>query len=62
MNENDIALLEEWKAKGKKYYFVAINTWTKRDVIKRSIAKQNGICIKEFWKISELEEFLKDLN
>lgn len=39
MNENDIALLEEWKAKGKKYYFVAINTWTKRDVIKRSIAK-----------------------
>lgn len=61
MNENDIALLEKWKAKGKKYYFVAINTWTKRDVIKRSIAKQNGICIKEFWKISELEEFLKDL-
>lgn len=40
----------------------AINTWTKRDVNKRNVAKQNNINIKEFWKVSELENFLKDLN
>ena len=61
-NKDDIEIVEKWKAKNKKYYFIAINTWTKRDVNKRNVAKQNNINIKEFWKVSELEEFLKDLN
>lgn len=61
-NKDDIDTVEKWKAKNKKYYFIAINTWTKRDVNKRNIAKQNNINIKEFWKIEELKEFLKDLN
>lgn len=60
-DKNDLALLEVWKAKNKKYYFIAINTWTKRDVNKRNIAKQNGINIKEFWNVRELEEFLKEI-
>ena len=61
-NKDDIEIVEKWKAKNKKYYFIAINTWTKRDVNKRNVAKQNNINIKEFWKVSELEEFLKDLS
>lgn len=61
-NKDDIEIVEKWKAKNKTYYFIAINTWTKRDVNKRNIAKQNNINIKEFWKVSELEEFLKDLS
>ena len=61
-NKDDIEIVEKWKAKNKKYYFIAINTWTKRDVNKRNVAKQNNINIKEFWKVSELENFLKDLS
>ena len=61
-NKDDIALVEKWKAKNTKYYDIAINTWTKRDVNKRNVAKQNNINIKEFWKIEELKEFLKDLS
>ena len=38
-NKDDIEIVEKWKAKNKKYYFIAINTWTKRDVNKRNVAK-----------------------
>jgi hypothetical protein len=31
------------KSKNTKYYNVAIEVWTKRDVVKRSIAKENNL-------------------
>ena len=61
-NKDDIEIVEKWKAKNTKYYDIAINTWTIRDVNKRNIVKQNNINIKEFWKIEELKEFLKELK
>ena len=33
----------KWKSKKSKYYNKAINDWTVRDVIKRQIAKENGL-------------------
>lgn len=62
MCKDDIVLVEKWKAKNTKYYDIAMHTWTVRDVNKRIIAKQNNINIKEFWKIEELKEFLKDFS
>jgi hypothetical protein len=61
LNKDDINLLKKWKLKNTKYYCIAINTWTIRDVNKRNIAKYNNINIKEFWKVSELVNFLKEI-
>lgn len=35
---DDIAKLELWKSKKMKYYDNAVNTWTRRDVMKRKCA------------------------
>lgn len=53
-NDNDIQLLNEWKAKNSEYYNNAINTWTVRDVEKRQIAKDNNLNFIEVWTIGEL--------
>ena len=44
-NLDDISKLEEWEEKSKdhKYYQNAIYTWTKLDVKKQQIAKQNNL-------------------
>lgn len=44
-NPDDIKLLEFWKSKsdGKNMYSNAIDVWTRRDVIKRRTALENGI-------------------
>ena len=61
-SEEDKNIVEKWKGKHTKYYDVAIHTWTIRDVDKRNIVKQNNVNIREFWKIEELKEFLKDFD
>ena len=42
-SEEDQQLLEKWKLKNTDYYNAAIDTWTRRDVKKREIAKQNNL-------------------
>ena len=61
LNENnieDINIVEKWKTKNTKYYNNAINTWTNRDVIKRSLAKENKLKYIEVWNIDELKNIL----
>ena len=53
-NQEDIDKLTLWKEKDTKYYNVAIEVWTKRDVKKRNIAKQNNL--------NYLEIFTRDIN
>lgn len=42
-DKDDLNIVEKWKSKKSKYYNKAINDWTVRDVIKRQIAKENGL-------------------
>lgn len=46
-NKNDLQQLEEWeeKAKNSLYYKKAIYVWTKSDIAKRQIAKNNNLNI-----------------
>ena len=48
-NKDDLLLLEQWKKKNTKYYDIAINTWTVRDVLKRETAKKNNLNYLEFF-------------
>ena len=52
--ESDKTILEAWKSKNTDYYDNAIETWTKRDVRKREIARQN--------QLNYLEIFSDDIN
>ena len=64
------ALVENWleksegvdfKGDNKNYFNKAINTWTKRDPLKRKIAKQNNLNWLEFWSLQEVKEWLKSI-
>ena len=55
--EEDIEIVNKWKAKNTRFYDNAINTWTIRDVKKRNIAKQNNLNWIEFFSILELNSF-----
>ena len=59
----DQIILEKWKEKSKKhpFYINAIETWTKRDVEKRSKAKENNINFKEVWSLEEGKKFIDEL-
>ena len=56
--EEDNKQLEKWKNKNTKFYNNAIECWTKRDVNKRNIAKQNNLNYIEFWNINELINYI----
>lgn len=58
--EEDNIKLQQWKNKNTKFYNTAIECWTKRDVNKRNIAKQNNLNYIEFWNINELKNWLND--
>ena len=60
MDNNDIQLLNYWKNKNTKYYENAIYTWTKLDVSKREIAKQNKLNYLELWSMNEAMQWIKD--
>ena len=53
-NKDDLLLLEQWKSKNTKFYDIAINTWTVRDVLKRETAKKNNL--------NYIEVFTNDIN
>ena len=52
--EMDKNILERWKSKNTDFYKTAIEIWTKRDVNKRNIAKQN--------QLNYLEIFSNDID
>ena len=59
-NVDDQNLVTFWKSKNTKYFDNAIDTWTRRDVIKRNTAKNNGIVLIEFWCINDVKKFISD--
>ena len=59
-NVDDQNLVTFWKSKNTKYFDNAIDTWTRRDVIKRNTAKKNGIVLIEFWCINDVKKFISD--
>lgn len=60
-SSDDAELLQKWKNKKKKYYYIAANTWSIRDVKKRTMAKQNMLQYKECWTIEEFKQYLKEI-
>lgn len=48
--------LKLWESKNSKFYNNAIITWTKRDVLKRKIAKENGLNWVEFFNIDNVNK------
>ena len=56
---NDLDKLNQWLnnvKSGKKFYNVAIDVWTRRDVIKRQTALNNNLNYVVFWK-NDLSDF-----
>ena len=62
LNEH-LDLLNLWKSKAKprNRYEQAVNVWTKRDPLKRQIAKENKLNWIEFFTIEEFENWFKNL-
>lgn len=61
---DDIAMLHTFKQKlesGKRFYKVAIDVWTVRDVKKRQVAIDNHLNYVVFWK-NDLSDFKEWLN
>ena len=54
-NKDDLLLLEQWKKKNTKFYDIAVNTWTVRDVLKRETAKKNNLNYLEVFTNNILE-------
>ena len=57
-NKDDLLLLEKWKSKNTKFYDIAINTWTVRDVLKRETAKKNNLNYLEVFT-ADIEYLIK---
>ena len=61
----DNKLVQKWKCKAKKqgsrYYYEAIDVWTKRDILKRDTALKNNLNYIVFWKqdLSDAKEYLQ---
>ena len=51
-------IIEKWQSKDTEYFDYALKIWTKRDPLKRGIAKKNNLNWKEFFSIKELENYL----
>ena len=67
-NQKDIEQLNEWKQraklKGSHYYYAAIDTWTKRDVLKLQTAIDNDLNYLVFWRndLQDVRDWLKSHN
>ena len=57
-SEEDQNELKRMQEKGSEYYRVAIDVWTRRDPMKREVAKKNGIQLIEFWNLEEVRSFV----
>lgn len=72
-NENDkecLDLVNKWKTQenkniklyGKSKYSEYLKTYLIYDVNKRNIAKKNNINLKEFWKLEDLDNYIKNIK
>lgn len=63
-SEKQKKILKEWedKAKESRYYQIAIEVWTERDIEKRELAKLNKLNYKEFFNYQEFNEFVDSLE
>lgn len=59
--ENPIQL-QDMKQKAKDYYKTAINTWTKKDPLKRQIAKDNKLNWIEFFTIEQFLNWFEQIE
>jgi hypothetical protein len=59
-SSNDNKLLLDWKSRHSKYYDIAINTFSHRDVLKRQTAESNKLNYVVFWdaKLSDAKLWL----
>lgn len=60
-NQEDIDKVAKLKSRGTKYYDNAVNTWTIRDVKKRTTAKENKLNYIELWNIDEYYTKIENL-
>lgn len=69
-DKNDQDIIEQWENKSKEISFngkpkisykCAINVWSKSDVLKRNIAKQNNLNYKELWSFEEAKQYVEPL-
>lgn len=61
-NKNNLAILHKWekKAKDSKFYENAVNTWTKRDVRKRKVARKHKLNYVVLWTMKDIENWFTD--
>lgn len=57
----DLQKVEFWKNKKTKYYAMAIDTWTRRDVKKRKLAKESNLNWLEFFNMQQFIEWFDKL-
>lgn len=62
-NKSDLKILKKWniQAKTSVYYKQAIYTWTIRDPLKRTIAKERKLNWIEFFSMNEFENWFKNI-
>lgn len=60
-DENDVKILNKWKSKNTKFYNLAIDVWTNRDIQKRNAAKENNLRFLEFWTFDELKLYFTQI-
>lgn len=59
-NKEDLSLLQEYKMYNKPIYNKVIDVWTKRDVLKRTCAKENNLNYIEIFRLNFDENIIKD--
>ena len=61
--EEDLAKLDKWeqKALDSKFYHNAIDVWTKSDVEKRRLARENGLNWIEFFNMDQFKEWYNSI-
>lgn len=52
-DEEDVMKAHAWMANGTKYYMNAVETWTKRDTMKRTIAENNCLLYFTFYSFDD---------
>lgn len=61
-NKEDLEKLQVWKnKKSERLYETAIDVWTKSDLLKRKIAKNNKLNYIVLWTLDDINEYIKTL-
>ena len=57
LNKNHIKILNNWKNKNTKFYKIAIEVWTKRDILKLKTFNNNKLNYKVFYNENEFNKW-----